>query len=223
MKTWLSIILAFLLVIVGIFFAINGGKDSKPPETTTAAVVTTTAPDATTTAPDATTTAPDVTTTVPETTTESSTKAPNTIPAWSIIVEGVPAGPVTYTNEDAYEDDLAVDTINMVYYNTNTPPTRSEYDFTGVRLRDILGALGVDVDALGAAAFLTIECTDSYPAPVYPRELIVSPNTLLAWTRYNPANGQTNDFSPPRLSPGDDERSTMYVSNVGTITLHPNG
>jgi len=170
---------------------------------------------------------PPVETTTATTTAVSSSQAEPAIPAFSITVNLPGESPITFTNISAVDAGLTVVTMEMFYSNSVGSETTAEY--TGLRIKDILAFLGVNMAELSAEATLTVGSGPTFTRN-YAREYIVSDKTLLSWLRTDMVvvdgvtGGTTTTPSesmlPPRLCPGDSTSSGNYVSAIDTITLN---
>lgn|GEM_PF-2750204 len=119
----------------------------------------------------------------------------------------------TWNISEASLKALGLQTYSYTIKTVNSVGTEKNRTFTGVRLKDVLLALGADLSVLSSSATLTMTTTDDYAAPTYSRALILDDKTILAWAEDGTA-------IPLRMCPGSLTDTKYYVKGVNTITLN---
>ena len=197
-KTIISWITAIVLAIVGFFGGLFGIGDKKPPEPT--------APTTAVTAP-ATTEEPTTEPVTEEPTTEEPTEPE--LPAsqtFQITLAGIQA--------------LGLEVYECPVVSLNSVGTSTNRVYTGVRVKDVLEALGANIAAINEDSTLTMTTTDNFPAPEFDYDIIISDLTLLAWTELT-LPSTTKPYTVPRFCPcgttGVNE--PLFIKQVNSITI----
>jgi|GEM_PF-4233614 len=202
-------LMVLLTVIVFVIVSILSWFGVKAPDwltnltTTTTTSVVTTVPEATTTTIEATTT-----TTEEETTTEAPTQE-KTVSVAEVIAAALTAQTGTATS-------------------TNKTGTVTTYQITdGVLLTDIIEQVfGVPMADIGSNAYLVVNTTDNRPA-TYDYALLSHPDSILAFD-YTSTDSEHPGDPPaapgdgylPRLFPGGNETSSLFVRQVDSFVLY---
>lgn len=134
---------------------------------------------------------------------ESSPAQEAAVGEWTLAVEGVDSV-TAFTSGDAAA--LEVVTLEMTITNKNGESKTNSY--TGVKLKDILAAIGVD-----SVTGVTVAATDDYSAD-YTQDLVMADDTILAWAKDGEPLSDNSLQMCPKAGTGN-----LFVKNVGKIII----
>jgi len=198
-----SIIAVLVALIVGAVAIIgNLFNFFRPPEP----------PPVTTTTITASTDAP----TTSSTTSTTQEPEPNPIPVFSIAIHGIGPAQIIFNNDIAFAAGLEIVTMESTRNNNANPPVGTVETVTGLRLRDILHHVGLNLVTLETTSRLTIGTADNRPV-IYGHDLFTDVDTILAW-KVEGADGTITNLTTPRMFPKE-ARANMFPSQVTSLTL----
>jgi len=103
----------------------------------------------------------------------------------------------------------------------NSYPTTYVRTWTGVRVKDVLTAMGANMSRLNSGSTLHVTTTDNFmPDNSFDYAVIMSDLTLLSWYYVQTApNASSSTATIPRFVPGSTGNHALLISNACALTI----